>query len=132
MFSNPSFEGSINSFTLVFHSSKLEDNYKKSMDKQYLREFSMFYLNIFSLFVTICISMYLVYSSFINGKDKIGWCVVTADSLFVAGILLELIVHFVEKLRIIRTVPLALCVFLGCAIVNTGIETSPVLRPGYF
>ena len=131
MFSNPSFEGSIEHWTLQFKSPKVEKYYKRSLDEEYLSRFSMFYMSIGSMFITMCLGLALAWSYFSHGKRKEGLMIVIADTLIISGILLELLVNCVRKLRFLKSIPLVLFTFLACAIVNSGLEPSPVLRPGY-
>eukprot|EP01022_Parablepharisma_sp_SALTPOND_P015141 TRINITY_DN2114_c0_g1_i1.p1 TRINITY_DN2114_c0_g1~~TRINITY_DN2114_c0_g1_i1.p1 ORF type:complete len:720 (+),score=53.20 TRINITY_DN2114_c0_g1_i1:154-2313(+) len=131
MFRNPSFGDLTHSWTLRFKNNNLEADYKALKDEDYLHKFSPFYWIILSVAIITGTISYMTYVAFSEGLYDEAWGTLISALLLFGGIILELIVNFWKKLRIIRTAPLGLCVFFATAVGNCLVEETPVVRLGY-
>ncbi len=131
MFTNQPLSTLINPWTLRFRNRKLETYYRSSREEEYSKYFPQFYLIFASVVIIITTTFYLAYTYYDEGKYKAGQAMVIANCLVAGGIVFEFSISFWPKLRPIRTALLGLTIFIGAAIVNIELESSPVIRPGF-
>ncbi len=130
MFACPVFSEVIHPFTLRFKCEKLEADYIKSVEENYLRSRWVPRIIFASLAAAALAWVGLSIHNFLTGKLRNGTGVLMTACLVFIGILAEIAISW--KLKIAKTVPLILFVLIATAVLNTSTLNNPSWRPGYY
>ena len=131
MFLSPPFEATLYPLTLRFKKQKLEDYYQESTYDNCLSYCSPFYSILLTNSIIAILTFYVsfVYFNRPNLKEQ-AWTSFVTGLIIIIGMILEVIVVKFTKLRILRSFFMGTCCFVGGAFGSTGMEKSPVFRPG--
>ena len=129
MFTSPIFNDTLNSFTLRFHSQKIEELYQSSVYDECWKYFSPFCAMLLSLIGFIAILAYLTVDSYgvYDPEDALYYmCATIACSAFTV---LEAIVVSFKKLKSLRSIFLSIGICSSVILASINPHRNPIFRP---